>query len=97
MPSAIYYSHKITKVLSTASHSGQDWMGPDGKAQVTIEYSNVNEPVRISNVICSTQHSKDLKDNPSEVQKRVEKISLQTQMAQKAMISIIRLPACNVI
>ena len=72
MPSAIYYSHKITKVLSTARHSGQDWMGPDGKAQVTVEYSNVNEPVRISNVICSTQHSKDLKDSPGEVQKRVE-------------------------
>ena len=64
MPSAIFYSHKITKALSTARHSGQDWLGPDGKAQVTVEYSNVNEPVRISNVICSTQHSKDLKDNP---------------------------------
>ena len=63
MPSAIYYSHKITKALSTARHSGQDWIGPDGKAQVTVEYSNVNEPVRISNVICSTQHSKDLRDN----------------------------------
>ena len=49
-------------------------MGPDGKAQVTIEYSDVNEPVRISNVICSTQHSEDLKDNPEEVQKRVEEI-----------------------
>ena len=74
MPSAIYYSHKITKALSTARHGGQDWIGPDGKAQVTIEYSNVNKPVRIANVVCSTQHSEDLKDNPEEVQKRVEKI-----------------------
>src|SRR6056300_1140941 len=74
MPSAIYYSHNITKALSTARHNGQDWMGPDGKAQVTVEYSNVNDPVRISNVVCSTQHSKDLKDSPDEVQKRVEKI-----------------------
>ena len=74
MPSAIYYSHKITKALSTARHGGQDWMGPDGKAQVTVEYRNVNEPVRISNIICSTQHSEDLKDNPGEVQKRVEEI-----------------------
>jgi len=30
--------------------------------------------VRISNVVCSTQHSKNLKDNPDEVQKRVEEI-----------------------
>ena len=75
MPSAIYYSHKITKALSTARHGGHDWMGPDGKAQVTIEYSDVNEPVRISNVICSTQHSEDLKDNPEEYRKRrVEEI-----------------------
>ena len=35
MPSAIYYSHKITKSLSVARHNGQNWMGPDGKAQVT--------------------------------------------------------------
>ena len=74
MPSAIFYSHKITKALSTARHNGQNWLGPDGKAQVTVEYSNVNEPIRISNVICSTQHSKDLKDSPGEVQKRVEEI-----------------------
>ena len=74
MPSAIYYSHKITKALSVARHNGQDWMGPDGKAQVTVEYRNVNEPVRISNIICSTQHSEDLKNNPGEVQKRVEEI-----------------------
>ena len=74
MPSAIYYSHKITKALATARHNGQDWMGPDGKAQVTIEYESINKPLRISNVICSTQHSEDLKDNPDEVQERVEKI-----------------------
>ena len=74
MPSAIYYSHKITKALSVARRNGENWMGPDGKAQVTIEYSNVNKPVRISNVICSTQHSEDLKDNPAEVQKRIEQI-----------------------
>ena len=61
MPSAIYYSHKITKALSIARRNGENWMGPDGKAQVTIEYSNVNKPIRISNVICSTQHSEDLK------------------------------------
>jgi|TARA_B100001093_G_scaffold282519_1_gene269931 S-adenosylmethionine synthetase len=74
MPSAIYYSHKITKALSIARHNGKNWIGPDGKAQVTIEYSNINDPLRISDVICSTQHSKDLKDNSMEVKKRVKKI-----------------------
>ena len=74
MPSAIYYSHKITKALSEARHNGENWIGPDGKAQVTIEYKNINEPIRISDVICSTQHSKDLEDNSPEVQARVKKI-----------------------
>ena len=74
MPSAIYYSHKITKALSIARHNGENWIGPDGKAQVTIEYSNINDPLRISDVICSTQHSKELKDNNSGVKRRVKEI-----------------------
>jgi S-adenosylmethionine synthetase len=74
MPSAIYYSHKITKALSIARNNGENWIGPDGKAQVTIEYSNINNPLRISDVICSTQHSKELKDNNSEVKRRVKEI-----------------------
>ncbi|MEK9993364.1 MAG: methionine adenosyltransferase [Hydrogenophilales bacterium] len=61
MPSSIYYSHLITKKLAEARHAGTDWIGPDGKAQVTFEYSKEREPLRISNVVCSTQHSKDIK------------------------------------
>ena len=74
MPSAIYFSHKITKALSQARHGGENWLGPDGKAQVTVEYSDINKPLRISDVVCSTQHSKDLRNNPKEVEERVKKI-----------------------
>jgi len=63
MPSAIYYSHKITKALSKARNNGESWLGPDGKAQVTIEYSDINKPHRISDVICSTQHSAEIKND----------------------------------
>ena len=72
MPSAIYYSHKITEALSVARRNGDCWLGPDGKAQVTIEYSSVNKPIRISNVVCSTQHSSDIEIN--EVKECVKKI-----------------------
>jgi S-adenosylmethionine synthetase len=34
-----------------------DWLGPDAKSQVTFEYNNDNQPVRIAKVVCSTQHS----------------------------------------
>ena len=74
MPSAIYFSHKITKALSQARHGGENWLGPDGKAQVTVEYSDINKPLRISDVVCSTQHSKNLSNNPKEVEERVKKI-----------------------
>ena len=72
MPSAIYYSHKITKQLSKARHGGEDWIGPDGKAQVTVEYIDINKPLRISDVVCSTQHIKSIEID--EVRKRVKAI-----------------------
>lgn len=57
MPSAIYYSHEILKYLANARKNGCDWLGPDSKSQVTMEYSGVNTPVRVSRVVCSSQHT----------------------------------------
>jgi len=56
MPSAIYYSHKILQFIETERNKASTWLGPDGKAQVTMEYSDVNNPVRVSKVVCSHQH-----------------------------------------
>ena len=60
MPSPIHYSHQITKALADARHKGVSWLGPDGKAQITFTYSDINNPIGISNVVCSTQHAKDM-------------------------------------
>jgi len=76
MPSPIHYSHKITKALSNARHSGEDWLGPDGKSQITFLYSDINKPVGISNIVCSTQHDADIAIQ--EVRKRVEEIIKST-------------------
>ena len=59
MPSAIYWSHQIVKELARVRKlSGHiDWLGPDAKSQVTFEYNDNNQPVRIAKVVCSTQHS----------------------------------------
>ena len=72
MPSPIYYSHKITKALSEARHAGQSWLGPDSKSQITFLYSDINQPVGISNIVCSTQHDANL--SIEEVRKEVKKI-----------------------
>ena len=57
MPSAIYWSHRIVETLTKVRKSlALPWLGPDAKSQVTFEYDDNNKPVRISKVVCSTQH-----------------------------------------
>ncbi len=57
MPFAIYTSHRIGQRLSEARKSGQlDYLRPDGKCQVTVEYRD-GRPVRAHTVVVSTQHS----------------------------------------
>lgn len=61
MPLAISLSHRILKRLSMVRNSPDKFMssvlGPDAKSQVTVEYADVNTPVRVSKVVCSTQHT----------------------------------------
>ena len=57
MPLPIMLAHKLVKALSTARRSGAlDYLRPDGKSQVTVEYDGT-EPVRIDAVVVSSQHS----------------------------------------
>ncbi|MBK7859332.1 MAG: methionine adenosyltransferase [Archangiaceae bacterium] len=56
MPAPLYYAHALTKKLADARRAKHDWIRPDGKSQVTIEYKN-GKPVRIDAVVVSTQHA----------------------------------------
>jgi S-adenosylmethionine synthetase len=57
MPTPIAISHRITNRLTEARFSGEvDWLRPDSKSQVTVEYDGF-KPVRIDTVVVSTQHS----------------------------------------
>lgn len=60
MPSAIYYSHRIVKMLADVRKSGATWLGPDAKSQVTMEYNDNGMVKRIAKIVCSTQHTKDI-------------------------------------
>jgi S-adenosylmethionine synthetase len=56
MPLPIQLAHHLTRRLSDARKKGiLDWLRPDGKSQVTIEYDN-GRPVRVEAVVISTQH-----------------------------------------
>jgi len=59
MPSALYYSHKIVKMLAEVRKNGMILLGPDAKSQVTMEYNDDGTVKRIAKVVCSTQHDEE--------------------------------------
>ena len=61
MPLAISLAHKMAKRLTQVRKEGEvDYLRPDGKTQVTVEYDENNQPVRVDTVVLSTQHSPDV-------------------------------------
>lgn len=60
MPLPISLAHKMSKRLSDIrKYEGYDYLRPDGKTQVTVEYID-GVPSRIENVVVSTQHDEDI-------------------------------------
>ncbi|WP_320041174.1 methionine adenosyltransferase [uncultured Desulfobacter sp.] len=60
MPMPIVYAHKLTKRLTQVRKNGAlDFLRPDGKSQVSIEYVD-GVPKRVDTVVVSTQHSPDV-------------------------------------
>ena len=63
MPMPIYLAHKLSKRLTDVRKDKLvDYLRPDGKTQVTVEYID-DKPVRIETVVLSTQHSEDVSND----------------------------------
>jgi S-adenosylmethionine synthetase len=61
MPTPILLAHRLTMRLAEVRKSGQlDFLRPDGKSQVTVEYDQHHKPVRVDAVVVSTQHSENV-------------------------------------
>lgn len=57
MPLPIHLSHKLSRRLTEVRKNGTlDYLRPDGKTQVTIEYDEDNKPRRVDTIVISTQH-----------------------------------------
>ena len=61
MPAPIMYAHQLGRELTRIRKSGQvQWLRPDAKSQVSVQYVD-DQPVRITNIVVSTQHACDVK------------------------------------
>ncbi len=60
MPAPIMFAHRLGRRLTQIRKSGKvHWLRPDAKSQVSVQYEN-DQPVSISNVVISTQHTADV-------------------------------------
>ena len=61
MPLPISLAHKMARRLTEVRKNGTlDYLRPDGKTQITVEYDRDNRPVRIDTVVVSTQHAPEV-------------------------------------
>ena len=58
MPLPLELSHEIVKELAAIRREGKvmTYLRPDSKSQVTIEYSDDDQPLRVHTIVVSTQH-----------------------------------------
>jgi len=85
MPAPIMFAHTLGRVLTKIRKSGVvKWLRPDAKSQVSVQYIN-DQPVRITNVVVSTQHSADAKHKTIKdfIIKEVIKKSLPAHLLDK--------------
>jgi S-adenosylmethionine synthetase len=60
MPAPIMYAHQLGRALTKIRKTGRvKWLRPDAKSQVSVRYVN-DQPVEITNIVISTQHSADV-------------------------------------
>jgi S-adenosylmethionine synthetase len=72
MPLALDLAHKILQELAALRRENKQvkYLRPDAKSQVTLEYNDHNQPVRIDTIVVSTQH--DDFDNESKMLKKIQ-------------------------
>ncbi|HBL8337658.1 TPA: methionine adenosyltransferase [Listeria monocytogenes] len=61
MPLSIFLAHGLARKLTELRKTNKlDYLRPDAKTQVTVEYDEFNQPVRIDTIVVSTQHHPDI-------------------------------------
>ncbi len=79
MPMPLQFSHSLLKELANhrRNNAAMNYLGPDSKAQVTVQYDENHTPLRVDTIVLSTQHDEDIsqeqihKDVKSEIISKV--------------------------
>src|SRR6266404_3051143 len=91
MPAPIMYAHLLGRELTRVRKSGAvKWLRPDAKSQVSVQYVN-DQPVRITNVVVSTQHAADAKHKIIErfITEEIIKKVLPARMLDKKTVFLV--------
>jgi S-adenosylmethionine synthetase len=91
MPAPIMFAHRLGRELTRIRKAGQaKWLRPDAKSQVSVQYEN-GKPVRITNVVVSTQHASDVKHSEIEnfIVKNVIKKCLPAELLDKKTVFLV--------
>ena len=83
MPLPISLAHKLCAKLTEVRKNGTlGYLRPDGKSQVTIEYDENNNPVRVDTVVISSQHAADvtLEQIRADITEKVIKATIPAEM-----------------
>ncbi|CUH93881.1 methionine adenosyltransferase [Herbinix luporum] len=82
MPYAISLAHKLTKKLTEVRKDKTlDYLRPDGKAQVTVEYDEIGKPIHLDAIVLSTQH--DEKVTIEQLRKDIKKYVLDPVLPEE--------------
>jgi S-adenosylmethionine synthetase len=85
MPAPVMFAHRLGRELNRVRKAGKvAWLRPDSKTQVSVKYEN-GKPVRVVNVVVSTQHAADVKHKEIKnfIIKEIIRKVLPTEMLDK--------------
>ena len=91
MPMPISLAHKLAKKLTEVRKSGElDYLRPDGKSQVTVEYDENNKPIRVDAVVISSQHSESvtMEQLRADIMEKVIKATIPAELQYVEIISV---------
>jgi len=98
MPIALDLSHALVEELAAIRREGKfmTYLRPDSKSQVTIEYDDNNQPVKVHTIVVSTQHDDFSKPSASKSQEQADEEMLSTILEDVKNILIPRVKALDV-